>query len=163
MAGTSKCSTQQEALQLSCLRQITYLALVWAFRERKTSVGPTSRSPVASTGRLTSLVPFRSRLQYAFNRSASSQLLSPPPGVPSENVPSEHEADVGAVGGIGEDHLPQVVGRDPQPDGDGKEIDDLGGVGPKEMRPQDAAGALLKQDLEAGRGLAHPACVEPAG
>ncbi len=72
-----------------------------------------------------------------------------PAGVPSENVPSEHEADVGAVGGIGEDHLPQVVGRDPQPDGDGKEIDDLGGVGPKEMRPQDAAGALLNQDLEA--------------
>ena len=56
--------------------------------------------------------------------------------------------DVGAVGWIGEDHLLQVVGRDPQPDGDGKEIDDLGGVGPKEMRSQDAAGALLNQHLE---------------
>jgi len=40
------------------------------FPRTKNVGGPTRRSPVASTGRLTSLVPFRSRLQYAFNRSS---------------------------------------------------------------------------------------------
>ncbi len=83
------------------------------------------------------------------NRSGHGLQLLDPAGVLSENVSSEHEADVEAVGRIGEDHLLQVVGRDPQPDGDGKEIDDLGGVGPKEVRSQDAAGALLNQHLEA--------------
>jgi hypothetical protein len=78
MAGTSECSTQQEALQLSRLRQITYLALVWAFRERKTSVGPTRRSSVGSTGRLTSLVPFR----FSFTVRVQSELVATVAGEP---------------------------------------------------------------------------------
>ena len=36
---------------------------------------------------------------------------------------SEHEADVGAVGRIGEEHLLEVIGGNSQSDGDGEEID----------------------------------------
>src|SRR2546428_4158207 len=96
---------------------------------------------------------YRSRLFHTITqRSLTEAVLS-----------SKHESNVGAVSRIGEEDLFHVICRNPKPDSDGEEIDDLGGVGSEKMRSKDTAGAFLDEDLESGRRLAHPAAVEPAG